>query len=304
MNKFDLSYVSEEEFQERLKFTIDRLSKNKVIPKKPVAFLLGGQAGAGKTTLHAIIKEKLNDNVITIDNDTFKPMHPNFDLLVEKYGKNYVEHVTPFSNRMTESLIDHFSNQGFNLTIEGTLRTVDTPKKTATSLKEKGYEVNLYVMAVSKDLSYLGTLERYEAMYSIDPQTARATDKAIHDTIVSNLPNNLDTLFKSDYFTDISLFTREGTKVYCSVETPSISPKQIISNALDQQIPKDVLLNKIDRIINFAKQNNHQIPDLVNWQKELKQQDIFSLQAVKMIDKKIKEQEKDQTKDKNRDQSL
>ncbi|MGY3188518.1 zeta toxin family protein [Lysinibacillus sp. TE18511] len=50
--------------------------------------------------MHAIIKDKLNNNVITIDNDTFKPLHPNFDLLVEKYGKDYVAHVTPFSNKM------------------------------------------------------------------------------------------------------------------------------------------------------------------------------------------------------------
>lgn len=41
-------------------------------------------------------------------------------------------------------------------------------------------------MAVLKDLSYLGTLERYDSMYLTDPQTARSTDKAIHDTIVSN----------------------------------------------------------------------------------------------------------------------
>jgi len=27
-------------------------------------------------------------------------LHPNFDLLVEKYGKDYVAHVTPFSNKM------------------------------------------------------------------------------------------------------------------------------------------------------------------------------------------------------------
>ncbi|MFJ8459664.1 zeta toxin family protein [Lysinibacillus xylanilyticus] len=41
-------------------------------------------------------EDKLNNNVITIDNDTFKSLHPNFDLLVEKYGKDYVAHVTPF----------------------------------------------------------------------------------------------------------------------------------------------------------------------------------------------------------------
>lgn len=302
-----LSYFSEDEFKETLKFAIDKLSENKTSQKKPVAFLLGGQAGAGKTTLHAIIKDKLNNNVITIDNDTFKPLHPNFDLLVEKYGKDYVAHVTPFSNKMTEALIEHFSNQGYNLTIEGTLRTVETPTKTATNLKEKGYEVSLYVMAVSKDLSYLGTLERYESMYLTDPQTARSTDKAIHDTIVSNLPDNLNELFKSNHFADISLFTREGTKVYSSVETPSISPKEVISNALNEKPRSDVLLNKIERIINLGKQNNHQLPELLNWQKELKQQsqqNIFSLRGVKEIDTNIKGKQQDQAKDKKREQSL
>ncbi|MEY2373373.1 zeta toxin family protein [Lysinibacillus capsici] len=278
MNKFDLAYFSEDEFQERLQFTIDRLSKKKKPFQKPVAYLLGGQAGAGKTTLHAIIKDKLNNDVITIDNDTFKQMHPNFDLLVDKYGKDYVAHVTPFSNKMTEALIEHFSSQGFNLTIEGTLRTIETPMQTATSLKEKGYEVNLYAMAVSKDLSYLGTIERYESMYLIDPQTARSTDKAIHDTIVSNLPDNLDMLFNSGYFAEISLFTREGTKVYSSVDTPSISPKQIIYEALNQEIPKDVLINKIDHIIQLTKHNNHQVPDLLHWRKELIRQPISPFQ--------------------------
>ncbi|WP_285400371.1 zeta toxin family protein [Lysinibacillus sp. fls2-241-R2A-57] len=270
MNKLDLAYFSEDQFQVRLQQHLQRLSRKKTVQKNPVVFILGGQPGAGKSSLHDIIKDKLNENVITIDNDTFKPSHPNFDLLVGKYGKNYVEHVTPFSNKMTEALIEYFSNQGYNLTIEGTLRTVETPIKTATDLKEKGYEVSLYVMAVSKDLSYLGTLERYEAMYLKEPQTARSTDKAIHDTVVSNLPNNLDTLFKGDIFTDISLFTREGTKVYSSAETPSISPKQVVNEALNQELPRDVLVNKINNIINLTKQNNHQLPELSNWQKELK----------------------------------
>jgi len=302
MNKLDLAYYSEEEFQVRLQITIERLSNKKTIQQNPEAYLLGGQAGAGKTTLHAIIKNKMNNDVITIDNDTFKPMHPNFDLLVDKYGKDYVAHVTPFSNRMTEALIEHFSNQGFNLTIEGTLRTAETPMKTAELLKDKGYEVNLYAMAVSKDLSYLGTLERYETMYINDPETARSTDKAIHDTIVSNLPDNLDTLFKSNYFNEISLFTREGTKVYSNVDTPSISPKKAIYEALNQKLPKEVLINKIEHIISLSKQNNHPVTDLMNWRKELKQQGIFSLQSVKEMNSKAEQQE--QIKDKKREQSF
>lgn len=297
MNKSDLAYFSEDQFQVRLQQHIQRLSRNKTVQKNPVVFILGGQPGAGKSSLHGIIKDKLNGNIITIDNDTFKTSHPNFDLLVEKYGKNYVEHVTPFSNKMTEALIEHFSNQGYNLTIEGTLRTFETPMKTAADLKEKGYDVNLYVMAVSKDLSYLGTLERYESMYLKEPKTARSTDKAIHDTVVSNLPDNLDTLYNSDCFTDISLFTREGTEVYSSVETPEKSPKEVIYSALNEELPKDVLTNKIDQIINQAKQNNHQVHGLQTWQQKLNQKDGFSLKGIKDIDTKIKAQQQEKGKD-------
>lgn len=304
MDKSDLSYFSEDELQEISKYVIDKLNDDKTPQKTPIAYILGGQPGAGKSSLHGIIKDKLNGNVITIDNDTFKPLHPNFDLLVEKYGKDYVSHVTPFSNRLTEALIEHFSNQGFNLTIEGTLRTVETPIKTADNLKEKGYEVNLCVMAVSKDLSYLGTLERYEAMYRMKPETARSTDKAIHDTVVSNIPENLETLFKGDIFADISLYTREGSKVYSSAETPSISPKEVISRAIHQELSKDVLMNKIEQILHLAKHNSHQLPELLNWQKELKQQSIFSIRGIQEIDKKVKTQLQDQSKEKERNQSL
>lgn len=224
---------------------------------------MGGQPGAGKTTLRGVINNKLNENVIIIDNDSFKTLHPNFILLSKKYGKDYVAHVTPFSNKMTEALIDHFSAESYNLMIEGTLRTAETPKNTASFLKDRGYEVNLYVMAVSKELSYLGTLERYETMYSIDPETACSTPKQHHDYTVECIPDNLDKLFKGGYFNDIALFTREGTEIYSSSKTPSTSPKEAIYNALHQETPKEILINKIDRIIELAKTNNHKLPELL-----------------------------------------
>ena len=42
----------------------------------------------------------------------------------------------------------------------------------------------MYVMAVPKINSYLGTIERYETMYADDPMTARATPKQAHDIVV------------------------------------------------------------------------------------------------------------------------
>lgn len=144
-------------------------------------------------------------------------------------GEDYiVKHVTPYSNRMTEAIISRLSDQGYNLVIEGTGRTTDVPIQTATMLQAKGYETKMYVMAVPKINSYLGTIERYETMYADDPMTARATPKQAHDIVVKNLPTNLETLHKTGLFSDIRLYNREGVKLYSSLETPSISPKETL----------------------------------------------------------------------------
>lgn len=74
-------------------------------------------------------------------------------------------------------------------------------------------ETKMYVMAVPKIESYLGTIERYETMFSDEPLTARATPKQAHDIVVKNLPINLDKLHKTGLFSDIRLYNREGVKL-------------------------------------------------------------------------------------------
>ncbi|HEH3516741.1 TPA: zeta toxin family protein, partial [Staphylococcus aureus] len=224
----NITDFTEKQFEDRLEKNVERLTKNRLAVESPTAFLLGGQPGSGKTSLRSAIFEETQGNVIVIDNDTFKQQHPNFDELVKLYEKDVVKHVTPYSNRMTEALISRLSDQGYNLVIEGTGRTTDVPIQTATMLQSKGYETKIYVMAVPKIESYLGTIERYETMYADDPMTARATPKQAHDIVVKNLPTNLETLHKTGLFSDIRLYNREGVKLYSSLETPSISPKETL----------------------------------------------------------------------------
>lgn len=226
--------------------------------KSPTAFLLGGQPGSGKTSLRSAILEETQGNVIVIDNDTFKQQHPNFDELAKLYEKDVVKHVTPYSNRMTEAIISRLSDQGYNLVIEGTGRTTDVPIQTATMLQAKGYETKMYVMAVPKINSYLGTIERYETMYADDPMTARATPKQAHDIVVKNLPTNLETLHKTGLFSDIRLYNREGVKLYSSLETPSISPKETLERELNRKVSGKEIQPTLERIEQKMVQNQHQ----------------------------------------------
>ncbi|WP_296662978.1 zeta toxin family protein [Treponema sp. UBA753] len=51
----------------------------------PEGFVLGGQPGAGKTTLTNMLSARLNKNIISISGDDFRPYHPHFEEIQNLY---------------------------------------------------------------------------------------------------------------------------------------------------------------------------------------------------------------------------
>lgn len=235
---------------------ISFLSTGKKPVDFPVGYILGGQPGSGKTTLHHLIAERTDSNIISINTDDYREFHPNFEAIVKKYGRDFVAHTNDFAKKISYILIEYFSERNFNLIIEGTLRTAETPEKFATALKEKGYTVNLYVMAVPAVLSYIGTLERYENQYISRKEQARATGKDFHDHVVEQFPLNLQYLYEKQVFSEISIYTREGEEIYSSIATPSQTPVRLLKEILYQDIERENLLEIGNRVLKKMEKNN------------------------------------------------
>ena len=193
--------------------------------------MLGGQSGAGKTTIHRIKQKEFQGNIIIIDGDSYRSQHPNYLALQEKYGKDSVDYTKGFAGKMVEYLIDELSTQGYHLLIDGTLRTTEVPRRTAQLLVSKGYQVSLVVIGTKPELSYLSTLVRYEELYAIDPNQARATPKEHHDGIVENLVDNLKELESEQLFDQIQIYQRDRTCIYDS-ETDEGSAAEVLQNCL------------------------------------------------------------------------
>lgn len=183
--------------------------------EKPRAIILGGQPGAGKSTIALAFAEDFGKNVLMISGDDYRNAHPNHVRLVEKYGRDATPAANSFSGAVAEELIAKGSAAGYNLIIEGTLRTVEVPIKTCRLLKERGYTVELACMAVRPEISYVSTLFRYEMMREYGT-TPRATSKEVHDQTVANLPFNLNTLYAAKCFNTIQLYTRDASCIYDS----------------------------------------------------------------------------------------
>ena len=152
----DANYT-EKDFLEALNLIVANAGKKAEI--NPVAHsrtvLLGGQSGAGKTTLHKVFIERFGKNAVIINGDSYRSLHPLYREFDRKYGPESVNHTAAWAGRMTEAVIDALSDMGYNLIIEGTLRTAEVPTKTATLLRERGYAVSLALMAVKPEISLI-----------------------------------------------------------------------------------------------------------------------------------------------------
>ena len=158
---------------------------------------------------------------------------------------------------MVESLVTELSHLGYNLLIEGTLRTIDVPKRTAQLLKNEGYEVQLALIATKPELSYLSTLIRYEELYAVNPNQARTTPKGHHDFIVNHLVDNTRQLEELAIFERIQIYQRDRSCVYDSGEdkTSAVILLQDLLFGECNQVEKEMLKYGEERLKDLTNRN-------------------------------------------------
>lgn len=152
-------------------------------------------------------------NAVVVNGDEYRSLHPRYREFDKRYGADSVEHTAAWAGRMTEELITVLSRLGYNLIVEGTLRTAEVPLATAKLLRERGYGVSLAIMAVKPEISLLSCQIRYEQM-RIAGTIPRATDPAHHNKIVRDIVGNLAVLEASGLFDGVELYNRSRELLY------------------------------------------------------------------------------------------
>lgn len=197
----------------------------------PKAYILGGQAGAGKSHLHRMIVRN-EPNTVVINGDAYRERHPNYDAIFEKYGADAADHTQSFSNAVTNALIEKISADSYNLIVEGTCRRAEVPLKTCKDFKEKSYDVELMIICCEKETAWQSTLDRYDMMIQ-QGKVPRAVSRDKFDEMVSVLADNVDSLYRSGEFDEITLYDRQENELYRMTDTPDISPCWIVDERLN-----------------------------------------------------------------------
>lgn len=201
-----------------------------VTGETPKAYILGGQAGAGKTNLqNKLIKD--DPNIVIVNGDVFRTRHPHYNMVYDYYKEKAAEHTQSFANAVANVLIEKLSSNHYDIVVEGTCRRADIPLKSCRDFKEKGYDVELMIMCCNEETAWQSTVDRYNLMKR-QGLIPRAVTREKYNEMVKALPDNVDELFLSGEFDEITLWDRNENELYRMTETPHTSPYRIVADRL------------------------------------------------------------------------
>ncbi|MDO5073160.1 MAG: zeta toxin family protein [Neisseria animaloris] len=212
----------------------DLLDKNQIPVEKPHGVVLGGQPGAGKSALLQQAEKEQGGNLIIINGDTFREYHPRFEEIQAEYGRDAPTHTAPFAAKMTERVLAKATDEGYNIAIEGTFRTADTPIKTLQGLKDKGYSTAVYVKATPATVSWERTKERYNKAEAAGLHP-RHVPEEFHDKVVAALPENVDKVFQSGLADNFRIYS-DTRKLYDSAMQTNQKPSEVIRKELNRNV--------------------------------------------------------------------
>ena len=131
---------------------------------QPVAIVMAGQSGAGKSTVASDVRDELarRGGSVLIDADAIRPSLPYFGDL-DPGKTNIAEATQADAGRVAQALEKEATAAGRNVVIVGTLRDSTRALESTQRLHAAGYRVELHAVAVHQLISQLRATQREEA---------------------------------------------------------------------------------------------------------------------------------------------
>ena len=201
-----------------------RILRDKILPAsdleslqshvRPTAIILAGQPGAGKGGLSEVAKGELLHDAAVIDPDALRRFHPD---VVEFRRQNPViwsgrTHID--ASAWADEILDVASAARKNLILDKTLGNGERAVELIRGLQQKGYSVEVRVVAAHKLESELGVDGRFTQ--SVDRLGhGRHVPEGAREEIYNNIPRSLRTVQEA---TDVPIiiYSREGQRLFDS----------------------------------------------------------------------------------------
>lgn len=247
-------------------------TKDKHPVERPIAIIVGGQTGAGKTGLIGYSKAMFKDgNVIVINSDEFAAFHPKIDEFAPKYPEYFTNIQGQETATWTSDLFKFARENHYNLIFEGTMWNTRVADDAIADLISLGYSVIVRGMSVGNLESKLSVVDRYINEIKVKGY-GRLVEVPHHDRTYDGMPNTIDYIEQNGYYSALEIFSRNSDDpsrpklIYSSINKKDRRFKKTVSDSA--QIEEDFVSTKNnpftfesakDAVIGGRRRSNHSV---------------------------------------------
>jgi predicted ABC-type ATPase len=201
----------------------------------PTIILVAAQPGAGKTGLGELTKESLRERggYVRVDADRLRERLPYYPELAREDPLNAAARSQADAGLCVQELRQLAIAQRRNIIEEGTFRSPEGTEYFVDALKQRGYRVELRVLAVPPEQSRLGIYERYEQQL-VGGIVPRNVPDAYHDEAVAGLNKSIARV--AGKVDRVSVHNRAGEVLFDSMKEKG-SPMPAIEQAQQNATP-------------------------------------------------------------------
>ena len=199
-------------FNTRIKSSV---FKNVPSTQSPRAIIFGGQPGAGKTALakHSVEKLIPSGKPVLIDGDVMRTFHPEHDKLSSENDKTASALIHHDASLWIEDALAYACTLKCNIAIERTMHSPEKLLKIVHSLREAGYSIEVWALAVPEKLSWQSVLYRYEDQKTTD-NFARMVPHEIHQAAYHGMLETIEKVENQKLVDKICVYKRGGYVLY------------------------------------------------------------------------------------------
>jgi predicted ABC-type ATPase len=175
---------------------------------RPKAIILAGQPGAGKGGLAKTAESRLSYDVVTVDPDKLRDLHPSVSQFRTDHPYTWPTDTHPDASQWAKELRQVAIEQKKNLIIDTTLGDGDNAVAMIKNLQAQGYEVEVRAIATHWLESELGVDDRFTRDLN-KKGFGRYVPEDIRTSVYDALPATLDQV-RAETGVPVSIYNREG----------------------------------------------------------------------------------------------
>jgi len=292
--------LSESRFHKVQEIIIRDTTYGKHAADSPVVVILGAQPGAGKTELERITRTELGGNVVNCNADIFRDFHPQAEEIKQRFENYYPQITAPYAQEWNKGLREYCEANRLNYILETTFSSGPKMNETISELQQKGYRVEIKLLAVHPKLSLLSTHVRFEEM-KLKENTGRLVGKEAHDNRYYMLAPTLFVVQGAELYNKLQLygrsFTMDGNAYQQGVSLLGTNPSngvQLLQEEIDRKWTGEVKAffdDRVHHVIDLKTQRNAPQQEITAFRDEMKTEYPTQLQLQKEMEQQIKQQE-------------